>query len=487
MYAFFLCILLVFGITLVFLSQRKTIAPLLHRVQRFFIQYLFVFIFIFLSSIFLVHYSVTGQAVYGDGIGYYAHLHSWYFHHSVDTTREYLHIYTPENNNVHHPIVSPEIQIVAQTKEGNAQNFYGTGPALLLFPFYAFADFITIVVNTFGTNIARNGYADIYQIGSGIGAILYVTLGLFLLYKISLSQGMKKSIAKLSAFTILLASPLIYYGGFDVINSHFASFFLVCTFLFVLYCKEKTLPWMFILGCISGVLLSTRPQDILIVIIFSVFSLAKARIKRTQIHHIFLSCIAGLLGFGISSIPQCIQWIHTYDSPLSHPYISGFLAERTTNAPIDILGSLFHPQVGLFSVTPLILVIFVFYFFSIKKAHTKPFLPLFIFFVVQFGIITVQRGWYAQAYGGRMYISTLPFFYFILCHVMMAMKQKVSAKAIFLLVLLFSLFNMFNIGRFVLFTKGIEGKAQGIEQRTKERIQRISPQILKILYGDGIQ
>src|SRR6185369_12161298 len=117
----------------------------------------YLFLFFFASAIFLLHYLIAGQAVYGDGVGYYAHLHSWYFDHDFNYTNEYKHIYTPENNNNPKPLVSPVIQIVGITPDGRAENLYSTGVAILLFPFYTAADGVAIIGNSIGIPLARTG------------------------------------------------------------------------------------------------------------------------------------------------------------------------------------------------------------------------------------------------------------------------------------------------------------------------------------------
>ena len=90
---------------------------------------------------------------------------------------------------------------------------------------------------------------------------------------------------------------------------------------------------------------------------------------------------------------------------------------------------------------------------------------------MQFCIITVQGGWVAAAYGGRMYLSSMVFFGLLLGKLLLRISVKSLAR-VYLIVSLFIVINFISISLFILRDKGAEGGEHGTEQRTLQRIQK---------------
>lgn len=383
-------------------------------------------LFILGCGVFLLHYFFTGQAVYGDGIGYYAHLHSWVIDRDWDYTNEYQHNYTPENNNSTKPTSSPSVQIVATRKDGKAENFYGPGVAILLLPFYLFAHLIKN-----GT-----GYENIYQVFSGLGAVFYGVLGIYFLEKI-----IKNKWAVISVF---LATQLIYYGTFDVINSHFGSFFLTCLFLYILWKDKLSVKTNLILGLIAGLMFSTRIQDILIV---SIWIIELIRQKNINIKYISIF----LIGFFLACVPVFYQWQVVFGSIWNHTYLQNLNRDIQQHRPLDLFGSWFNAETGLFSKAPILLIALGTCVVKIKQIKDYRVFILLIFFLLQSLVVTFQRGWPAAAYGGRMYISSLVFFAFLLKYFFEKVKWP-KFWGIFFIGL-----SIFMMGHFILFEKHTQG------------------------------
>lgn len=407
---------------------------------------LYVIFFVFCLSIFLVHYFVSGQAVYGDGIGYYAHLRSWVIDGDWNYTNEYKHIYNHSNNNSLSPQSVEKVQIVATTSSGQAENHYSPGVAVLLLPFFLLAHLITQFGVAFHYVLPQSGYNDLYQITTGVGAVCYITLSMWLLEQILKYTIKDLPLARLTTFTIFFATHLLYYGSFDVINSHFASFFLIVLFFYVEILKPKTMENIFFLGLIAGLLTVNRLQDEIIVFIWLVLLLNSVNLK------IFLKKFELFVaGFLLALWPLLYHWHNTFNNLLDQTYVRNLLRD-THNDGIDLFGSLFHPVTGLFSKAPLLFVAFV--YFLITRKHKKDFYlqEALIFFCGQVSIITIQGGWYAAAYGGRMYISSLIFFAFILGDFFLYLKEKAQGMP-YLVATFFTLINILSIGYFIFIQK----------------------------------
>ncbi|PIR59937.1 MAG: hypothetical protein COU67_04100 [Candidatus Pacebacteria bacterium CG10_big_fil_rev_8_21_14_0_10_44_54] len=433
----------------------------------------FPILFLAFFSIFLAHYFVSGQAVYGDGIGYYAYLHSWYFDADADFTNEYKHIYNQENNNSQDPQTAEVVQIVGTNATGQALNHFSPGMAILLLPFYVLADGIVIIANVLRASLARSGYSDVYQIMTGMGAILYVVISMWLSERILQRCKLSHFISRVAVFLLFFATCLLYYGSFDVLNSHFASYFLSVLFLYHFFTLRKIpqLKQYFFLGCIAGLLGLTRPQDALIgiVVLLDIWR----RVKRGDVswpqaaRRLMLFVFPAVIIFAL----LVFQWITTFDTFDTHPYFLWMNSTSEHGPSFDFFGSLFHPSNGLLTRTPIVFVALVFFFYLVKKRKTTYILQLlFVFFCLQFVLISLQGGWSAAAYGGRMYISSLPFFLLLLAMLLSWLRQKFGKHMLFLVMSFFVCLNVLSIASFVLFEKGVNGGRQVLQFLLKSEI-----------------
>lgn len=423
---------------------------------------IYVGLFLFGISVFLAHYLISGQAVYGDGIGYYSHLHSFVIDRDFNYTNEYKHIYDNFHNNVDTGEEAVAVQIIGVTKDGQAENFYGTGVAVLLLPFYFAAHLVSIITNILGGHVSLLGYSDIYQIFSGIGAVFYTVLGLYFLEKTIVKVIGNRLFGLISSVTIFFSTSLLYYGSFDVINSHFASFFLVSLFFFLLITRDKRSNLL--LGIVAGLLTINRLQDSIVVLIW-VIDLIR---KRDSIK----SAGKFIIGYLFALIPMVVHWNSVIGNPLNHPYLRGVLEKYYGGLNFDLWGSLFDPVTGLFFRTPILLVLFLYFIYLVIKKDAKYLLYPFLFFIMQFIIVTAQGGWEAAAYGGRMYISSLVFFGLILGKLLLQISRK-SMVAVYVFISMFIVSNFFSMLVFILRDKGAEGGNHGTEQRTIQRIESL--------------
>ncbi len=402
-------------------------------------------VWIVCSLIFLIHYRFTGQAVYGDGIDYWAYLHSVYFDKDLDFSNEYRHIYNPTNNNSRIETLYETIHKTWKTDKGLTDNLHPPGTAILLAPFYILSDHVVRVLNFFGAHLARNGYSDTYQIICGLGAIGYVVAGLAFMERTLRIFQFEKKTSFLATVGMLLTSPLLYYSSIDVLNSHFASFFWVCAF-WAIWLSPKYNTGL-LAGLIAGMAILSRNQEFILIV-------------PVLIRDHGLKLVTFFIGLLIALLPMFYTWSVLYQSIFHHTYLHTFIYK-------GIIGSLIHPINGLLTKTPLLL----FLVFSIPLAWKKvvgSWKYLLLFGIIQMVIITIQGGWVAAAYGGRMYISSLPLFAALLAN-LIRIKSRV-----FVVLSLFAVLNVFSILNFGLFEKesgNMEGR--GLENSTRYRLERL--------------
>ncbi len=398
-------------------------------------------------SIFLVHYRVTGQAVYGDGIGYFAHLHSWIIDQDWDYTNEYEHNYSPQNNNSFNPTQADAVQIVATNGQGRAENHYSPGTAVLLLPAYMVAHALSLILR-----LPTAGYSDLYQISSGVAAVGFTVAGLFILEKFLRLFISDTRITRLTTITVFLGTHLVYYGSFDVINSHFASFFLTSVFFYHLFTLKPSPRNDLILGGLVGLMACVRLQDASAAVVWLLY--------RPKYWYAFVT------GITISLIPMFYQWTKVFDTILQHRYLVNFLSDSQKHVPIDLVGSWFNTTTGLFFRSPVLLLGFAGLIINQIKLRDKRIWLIIAYFAIQTLIIVVQRGWPASAYGGRMYTSSL----IPLAGLLAIFLGKLKYNHARVLSGTFIVLSLVSVFHFVLLEKNTQDGGRGTEIKTLQRI-----------------
>jgi hypothetical protein len=390
----------------------------------------YIGLYLFLSLIFLAHYAFTGHAVYGDGNNYWAYLHTWRFDGNYDFTNEFRHVFFPDTNNAPVNTLAPEVLKTGITATGKTDNNHTAGTALFFLPWYLLANVLARIFH-----LVANGYSDIYQITVGLGVIFYLTLAIFITEKLCSSR--------LAAWAIVLCTPLLYYGSYDVLNSHAVSYLLAVSFWFVFFKADFSRPkWVIVSGLLIGLAALVRLQDIFLLVPLLLFKTRK-----------FLS-----LSLSLSLIfsPQLFIWQYLYGLPLPQSYL-------TAGVFYNFIGPLFHPLTGFLSRTPLLLLSLL----TLPFIRKKSLFPMFIFFIISWIIISLQGGWTAAAFGGRMFISSLPLFAVLLGFIFSRFSPKLSKS----IVLIFFILNIFSIGSFIFLEKEVNsGHKRGLEEHTVRKL-----------------
>lgn len=393
----------------------------------------YIGLYLFLCLIFLIHFAFAGHAVYGDGNNYWAYLHTWRFDGNYDFTNEFRHVFFPDTNNAPVDIPAPEVLKTGITAAGKTDNNHTAGSSLFFLPWYLLADILARIFH-----LVANGYSDIYQLTVGLGVVVYLTLAVFITEKLCSSR--------LAAWAVVFCTPLLYYGSYDVLNSHVISYLLSVSFWYVFFKADFPRPkWVIVSGLLVGLAALVRLQDIFLIIPL-------------------LLTLRSFSAGGpvlIPLVPQLYIWYYLYGLPLPVTYLGAGVF-------YNFLGPLFHPLTGFLSRTPLLLLSLL----ALPFVWKKSLFPMLIFFLISWVIISLQGGWMAAAFGGRMFISTLPFFAVILALVFSHLSPRLSKS----IVLIFFILNVLSIGSFVFLEKEVNsGHKRGLEERTVQKLHRLLP------------
>lgn len=396
----------------------------------------FAAILIFFPLIFLLRYLIIGQAVYGDGIYYYAYTRSLVKDRDLHFENEFEHRYGPDTNNNILEIEPSEFS--PDTPTNHVSNKYPIGAGLLWIPAFSAAEIVANIINQFDNSFPNTGYSDIYQISVGLFNISMVVLGFIVLYK-TLLLFFKKTVSMVTILAVALGSNIFYYSAIDAINSHPLSF-LFGTIYFYVFFKDKFSEKFIVLGFVSGILALIRTQDIIFIAFTIIYLLLNKNGLKEKLINLLYSSIVFIVIFTI----QMLSWKIIYGSFLALPYISG-------NEGFDFLRPhflevLFGLKVGLFIWTPFYLISVIGLIISYKKI--PKIVPLFI--VIQIYLISSWSGWsQGESFGIRMVISILPLFCIGFAQIMQKLNLKYSVGLTVLLII----FNFTAILYFLIFSQ----------------------------------
>jgi len=346
------------------------------------VKLVFITGFIFSIIVFSTHFFIVKKAVYGDGVYYYSYARSLIKDGDLDFANE-----------LEHFARKPQF-----TPTGKIANKFSWGASFLWLPFFLLADLGSILVNFFGFGLPTDGYSAVYQFLTGFGCLFYSFLGLWLVFKTCLSF-LSQKISLWATFLIWLGSNLFFYTVIDPLNSHSASFFTasLIVYFFTKESKKEKLSAI-IFALVIAFLATIRLQDI----IFTPLILIKKYKKRAWFKK-SLSLIFFLIGF----LPQLLLWYYLYGR-LQSPYL--IKDNRFNWLRPDLLAVLLSRNNGLFYFSPILIFSLLGLFYQLKKNNFIGLLGLLLFLAQLFIVASWRVWWGGAAYGGRMFISLMPFF-----------------------------------------------------------------------------
>lgn len=387
-------------------------------------------IFLILSFIFLLHYAIVGQAVYGDGKFYWAYLRSAWKDHNLDLRNELNREYSPMANNKLQEKPFEKKQIF---------NWLPIGASISWLPAFVIADMLVNGLHQVYPSFPNNGYSDIYQIIVGLENVLFVSIGVIMIYRL-LTNYFNPFISVLTVILALFGTNLLFYGGVDVINSHPASFLLSSLYLFFWIKtrkKRKKKEWI-LLGFLLGFMTMVRTQDA----VFGSLLLFDFIFQKEPLHKKVLYMMITGTTFLITFFPQMLMWKYVFGNYFVSPYFLGgfnFFHPR-------ILEVLFNARTGLFIWTPLYILCFVGLFIIRRR-----FFPLIVVSLLQLYLIMSWSGWdQGASFGIRMIITGLPYLSFGLAAVLSKLKLLLRPALFYTVYAGFIVYNVMSIFIFLL-------------------------------------
>lgn len=339
---------------------------------------------------FLGHAWVVGGAVWGDGRFYYQYLPS----------------------------------LVINGNLGSANKF-AIGPALFWLPVFAIVHAI----------IRGTGYEFGYQLAVGLTSVIFGFIGLIFCY-LTARKYFSPKISLMAVVSIWLATNLFFYLVLDPINSHAISFFVASLVVYFWMGEDMALGKLMILGVLAGILGMVRSQDL----IFALPLLFWARKSK----NIWLLATGIIVGF----LPQLAVWKIQFGT-FKSPYL--LAGEKFIWLRLQVWEVLFSRNNGLFYYSPILILGLLGILGRLgKNFWAKTGMALFI---LELLIVSFWHNWWGgQAYGGRMFISLMPFFILGLAGMLEKLKKiKILTSLLTsLMVLILIINNFYMMAKFLI-------------------------------------
>ena len=283
-------------------------------------------------------------------------------------------------------------------------NNWSVGPAIFWLPFFLLAHGATLLANSFGADLAADGYSVLYPACIWVGNSLYCLLGFWFVARV-VERFAAPRAAYVACLTLLFATQLTYYIWPLTAMAHNTAFLMAAAYTYFLL--KKGVDYRTVL-C-GGVLFLCRWQAVLYLLPLFLLALQEAwrtlrrnpeGLSKLLLRYALLSL---LLLLAIS--PQLLTWKYLYDSFVVIPHGRGFIHL----SHLKIWPVLFSLQKGVFSWHPALLfgIAGLVLLYRREAFWGLSFLAAI---VLQLLLISSLECWWAGwSFGQRFMIEALPF------------------------------------------------------------------------------
>ncbi len=355
-------------------------------------------------------------------LNWHSHSPKFTYHSEIWADRAGYHVYLPAAFDYHFDPKSFPDGIDQRTGNGfyldsipgRVITKYPCGEALLRIPFYLIGKALRSADDPLGAGFTMVDHAMV-----DVAASFYGALGLLLLF-MTLKKRVRPSMALATVFAILTGTNLLFYLIGDPGMSHVYSFFLFSAFLFTLQGSKNSAPTKlstFLLGLLTGLIIITRPTNIVFIPIAFIVTASSwadlvAQIKSFVRPRLILVFI---LGATIMSIPQMLYWQYAFGTPIKWSYgEEGF--KHALNP--QVISFWFSPNNGLFPYSPLFALVLIAGIIYRRSPRMQVVGSWIAFLVVSY----ISASWFAWAfgcgYGSRNFVEYGTIFAFPLAHLL---------------------------------------------------------------------
>ena len=376
-----------------------------------------------------------GARLQSDGFYYFVYLRSLAFDRDVNFMNDYRMLGLGDKTHLLQP-----------TRTGHAESAASIGPAIVWSPFFAAGHVAATRLQASGREVATDGTSYPYRQAVCVAGLFYGLLGCWFMYRLAL-MFFPGRIAGAAVFLTIAGSFMAWYLVKEPSMSHAPAMAAVAAFAWMWAAtRVNRSVWMWAaLGLLAGFMALIRWQNVLFALLPGIDAVVALAVAvrtgdRSKLRHtlagsaVFLGC--GVIGF----LPQMLAWQAMYGSPIARSPVGPqvrWLAPHVT----DILWS---ARNGLFSTAPILYLGAIgLAAFTIARPAVGIPAVLAVGVMIYFNAC-IQDWWGSDAFGGRRFDGTIPFFALGLAafvHHAARLVQRHALGAVVALLVLFAVWN----------------------------------------------
>lgn len=237
---------------------------------------------------------------------------------------------------------------VKYTRNGTLNKYY-CGTSLLMAPWFGLGHAIALA----DPDSPQDGTSEYEQKAIGIGAWVYLLIGLFALRALFMSLGVRDGIISWTLVTLVLGTPLLQYAAIQPGWSHVYSFAAISAFLLAVHriSSKAGSEWTIAAAALLALIVLIRPVNVMVILAVPLVAvngpvpLIKDLISRRS------TLLAVLIGLLVFSIQPALWYAQT-----GNFYEYGYRGEGFHWTRPEVIKVLVGFRRGLFLWTPFMLL-----------------------------------------------------------------------------------------------------------------------------------
>ena len=404
----------------------------------------------------LITLPIVNPWVHGDGVGYYAYVHSLLIDHNLAFENEWK----AGNASFTQGRVGPNGEVLENqyTSTHHLDNHFAVGPAILWAPFLIAIHLLILLLNGFGAHINADGFGRPYLLTMAFATAGYGFCGLLICFRLA-REFVAERWAFLAVAGYWFASSLPVYMYLNPSWSHAHTLFSVSLFLWYWYRTRnmRTLRQWILLGLLGALMVNVYylnavwlllPAFEAIAKYFKIFS-GSPELHGGRSDESFGRLIAShttfVAVFLLGMLPTLITRKIIYGGYLN----TGYPGAREWMWTHPVPGSVwFSSDHGLFSWTPILIFAVIGLIFFLRYDRTIALYFLAVFAVFSY-VLACYVNWDGiSSFGNRFFISLGPAFIVGRAVILDSIARGWSnqKKAFITATLVFTLFSIWNVG-----------------------------------------
>lgn len=355
-----------------------------HRSSSLFMTYALVLVTA-LTSVFGLWRGTDGEGwketIRSDARGYYGYLQALFIREDLGH-EPYDHAY------------------VKYTRTGTLNKYY-CGTSLLMAPWFGIGHALALT----DPDSPTDGTSEYEQKAIGVGAWVYLLLGLLALRALFLSLGIREAVVAWTLAGLVLGTPLLQYAAMQPGWSHVYSFMAIAAFLLAVrrLSSHTEWPWSVAAGALLALVVLIRPVNGLVVLATPLVigeGLGSFLSRLLKQRNTLLAVLAFVVVFAI----QPMLWY----AQTGHFYEYGYKGEGFHWSRPEVIKVLFGFRRGLFLWTPLMLLPALCAFLLWRINRTKTLFALLYWAVITYVISSWWIWYYGGGFASRVFIDHYP-------------------------------------------------------------------------------